>query len=105
MQKKQKNIKSNLKKSDRHVIQPEEYDELPELTDEMFERAVYKVGGIEKPRPTSKHHATRKSPTKTIVSLPLPKEVIRYFKSEGTNWQIRISYALKDWIKHHPHSY
>ena len=30
---------SDLKKIDRHVIQPHEYDEIPELTDEFFERA------------------------------------------------------------------
>src|SRR6266496_656609 len=29
---------SDLKKVDRHVIQPHEYDEVPELTDDMFER-------------------------------------------------------------------
>jgi hypothetical protein len=30
---------SDLKKVDRHVIQRHEYDEVPELTDEMMERA------------------------------------------------------------------
>lgn len=30
---------SDLKKVDRHVIQPHEYEEIPELTDEFFERA------------------------------------------------------------------
>lgn len=28
-----------------HAIQPEEYDEAPELTDEMMPRAVVKKGG------------------------------------------------------------
>ena len=37
---------SDLKKVDRHVIQPHEYDEVPELTDEMFERAdLYQESG------------------------------------------------------------
>jgi hypothetical protein len=48
---KSKSIKSDLKTVDTHTIKPEEYDDLPELTDEMFERAVYKVGGIKKPAP------------------------------------------------------
>jgi len=30
---------------DAHVIQPEEYIELPELTDEMFARARFSKGG------------------------------------------------------------
>ena len=36
---------SDLKKVDRHVIQPHEYDEVPELTDEMAERADLYHGG------------------------------------------------------------
>jgi len=47
MKAKSKNIKSDLKKVDAHTIQADEYEELPELTDEMFARAVYKVGGVE----------------------------------------------------------
>ena len=30
---------SDLKKVDRHVVQAHEYDEVPELTDELVERA------------------------------------------------------------------
>ncbi len=38
---------SDLKKVDRHVIQPHEYDEVPELTEEMAERAdLYKGGKL-----------------------------------------------------------
>jgi hypothetical protein len=36
---KKRALGSDLKKVDRHVIQPHEYDEVPELTDEMAERA------------------------------------------------------------------
>ena len=37
------NIGSDLSKVDTHTIQPEEYDELPELDDAFFERAdLYK---------------------------------------------------------------
>ena len=46
-----KNIKSNLKKVDKHSITKNEYTELPELTDEMLGRAVYKVDGIAKSAP------------------------------------------------------
>ncbi len=46
MSAKSRNIKSNLKKVDKHKIRVDEYDELPELTDEMFNRAAYKVGGV-----------------------------------------------------------
>ena len=56
MSAKPKNIKSNLKKVDKHSVKSDEYDEVPELTDEMFGRAIYKVGGIEKPAPKRREH-------------------------------------------------
>ncbi len=101
MSAKQKNIKSDLKKVDKHSVTSVEYDELPELTDDMFERAVYKVHGVEKEPP--RRRGQQKAPTKIAISLRLPKEVVNYFKKEGPGWQTKISYALKDWIKHHPH--
>lgn len=39
-------IGSDLAKVDAHVIQPEEYDELPELTDDWFEWADRYEGGV-----------------------------------------------------------
>jgi uncharacterized protein (DUF4415 family) len=101
MNAKSKSIKSNLKKVDAHTIKPEEYDDLPELTDEMFERAVYKVGGIEKPAP--RRRGPQKAATKTAVYLRLPPKVVDYFKSEGAGWQTKMGYALEDWMKKHPH--
>lgn len=102
MNAKLKSIKSNLKKIDSHKIKKEEYDELPELTDEMFDRAVYKVGGITKPSP--RRRGAQKAPTKVVLNLRLPQEVVDYFKDEGRGWQTRIGIVLKAWIKSHPHS-
>jgi hypothetical protein len=36
---------SDLKKVDRHVVQPHEYEEIPELTDEFFEQSDHYRGG------------------------------------------------------------
>lgn len=98
---KSKNIKSNLKKISKHRIKTDEYDELPELTDEMMNRASYKVAGVEKTPP--KHRGKQKSPTKIALHIRLPSDVIKYFKSEGIGWQTRIGEVLKKWIKSHPH--
>ena len=38
-------LSSDLKRVDTHVVQPEEYEALPELTDEMLVRAVFKKAG------------------------------------------------------------
>jgi uncharacterized protein (DUF4415 family) len=101
MSAKSKNIKSNLKKMNKHRIKKNEYEDLPELTDEMMNRAVYKVAGVEKPSP--KYRGKQKKPTKIPVYIRLPPEVVDYFKAEGLGWQSRIGEILKKWIKSHPH--
>jgi uncharacterized protein (DUF4415 family) len=91
-----------LTKIDSHLIEKSEYDDLPELTDEMFDRSVYKVGGIVKPAP--RRRGAQKLPTKVALNLRLPQEVVDYFKLEGRGWQTKIGIALEAWIKSHPHS-
>lgn len=78
-----------------------EYDELPELTDDMFDRAIYKVDGVKKPSP--RRRGPQKKPTKVALHIRLPREVIDYFKSEGSGWQTKISHVLKNWIRSHSH--
>lgn len=102
MNAKLKNIKSNLKKVDAHSIKKSEYDELPELTDEMFDRAVYKVNGLTKIAPRKR--GMQKKPKKVALNLRLPQDVVEYFKLEGRGWQTKIGAALQEWIKKHPHS-
>jgi len=103
MRAKSKNIKSNLKKVDAHRIKKKEYDDLPELTDKMFNQAVYKVAGVKKTAP--QRRGAQKSPTKVALSVRLPRQVIDYFKSEGIGWQTKMGNALLAWIKSHPHSH
>ena len=48
-----RSLKSDMKKVDAHVVDASEYDDLPELTDEMLARAVIKKAGrpvLESPR-------------------------------------------------------
>ena len=75
---------SDLKRVDSHVIQPEEYEELPEMTDEMFSRAVFKKAG----RPRSPN-------PKQMISLRLPPEVIARWKATGPGWQTRMAKRLE----------
>jgi len=76
-------IGSDLAKVDAHVIQPEEYEELPELTDEMMARAVFKVGG----RPVSIN-------PRKLLTIRLPADVIERWKSTGPGWQTRMAERL-----------
>ena len=75
---------SDLKRADAHVIKPEEYVELPELTEEMFARAVFKKAG----RPKS-------SNPRQMISLRLPPEVIARWKATGPGWQTRMAKRLE----------
>jgi len=68
---------------DSHVIKAHEYDELPELTEEMLTRAKINKGG----RPVSQH------PCK-LISLRLPADVVVRWKATGPGWQTRMAERL-----------
>ncbi len=85
---------TDLAKLDAHAIAPEEYEDIPELTDAWFEKADLHVGGklVRRGRPPS---ASRKE----AVSIRLSPDVLDHFRSAGAGWQTRIDEALRDWIK------
>jgi uncharacterized protein (DUF4415 family) len=76
-------LKSDLSRVDAHVIQPNEYKELPELTNEMLVRAKVKKGG----RPRSLN-------PRKLISLRLPEDVIARWKATGPGWQTRMAERL-----------
>ena len=76
-------LKSDLARVDAHVIQPSEYEELPELTEEMLSRAKVKKGG----RPRSPN-------PRKLISLRLPANVIARWKATGPGWQTRMAERL-----------
>ena len=90
-------FRSDLAKIDAHEIKPEEYDEIPELTDEWFEKAEHRVGGklIRRGRP-------RLARPKQLVSLRLDQDVIEYFRRGGPGWQSRINAALRERLPREP---
>jgi uncharacterized protein (DUF4415 family) len=83
-------LSSDLAKADAHVIQPEEYEEIPELTDEWFANAEFHEGGrrVRRGRPPSKNR-------KKLVTLRIDPEVIDAFKEEGPGWQTRMTDVLR----------
>ena len=74
---------SDLAKVARHVIQPEEYEELPELTDDMLARGKVNKGG----RPVSLN-------PKKLISIRLPEDVIARWRATGPGWQTRMAEKL-----------
>ena len=76
---------SDFKHVDEHVIQAEEYEDLPEITDEMLARAKVNKGG----RPKLQN-------TKKLISLRLPDEVIARWRATGPGWQTRMAKRLEE---------
>jgi uncharacterized protein (DUF4415 family) len=90
MSESKRGIGSDLKKVDAHVIQPEEYDEAPELTDEQLARADLYHGDklIRRGRPPLDR-------PKEAVKLRLSPDVLDHFRSGGPGWQTRINATLE----------
>ena len=65
-----RSLNSDLARVDAHVISKAEYDDLPELTDDMLARATVSKGG----RPVSKN-------PRKLLSIRLPADVIDHWKS------------------------
>jgi len=84
-------IGTDLSKLDAHEVGPAEYEEIPELTDEFFDRAEFRVGGrvVRRGRPPL-------DAPKQLVSLRLDQEVIDRFRATGRGWQSRINAVLRD---------
>jgi uncharacterized protein (DUF4415 family) len=83
-------IYTDLAKLDAHGIQPEEYEDVPELTGEEFERAEIRHGDriIRRGRPPL-------DARKQQVTLRLDQDVIDHFRGGGPGWQSRINAALR----------
>ncbi len=80
-----RSLTSDLARVDAHKLQPEEYEELPELTDEMLARAKVNKGG----RPVSPN-------PRKLISLRLPADVIERWKATGPGWQTRMAERLSN---------
>jgi len=78
-----RSLGSDLAKAAAHVIQPEEYEELPELTEDMLARGTVNKGG----RPRSEN-------PRKLISIRLPEDVILKWRATGPGWQTRMAEKL-----------
>lgn len=107
MSENKRDLGSNLEKLDAHVISSEEYEDIPELTDEWFETAAPMIDGQPVSRETWRAAANRRGRPKArhrkvLLSVRYSPEVVEYFRATGEGWQARMDEALKEWIKAHP---
>ncbi|MEO5378362.1 MAG: BrnA antitoxin family protein [Magnetococcus sp. DMHC-6] len=89
-------LETDWSKVDAHLIQPEEYEELPEWTEEMFDAADIRIGDklIRRGRPIG-------SGTKISTTVRLDADIIAAFRTSGKGWQTRMNNALRDWLASH----
>lgn len=85
-------IKSDLAKVDAHAITSEEYDEIPELTDAMLQRADFHVGDRFVPRGPSEG-------SDTPVSVHLLPAIAAHFQAQGPDWQARVNAVLMEVVE------
>jgi uncharacterized protein (DUF4415 family) len=78
-----RSLKSDMARVDAHNLKKEEYEDLPELTEEMLARAKVNKGG----RPLSPN-------PRKLISLRLPADVIELWKATGPGWQTRMAERL-----------
>lgn len=91
-------IHTDLAKLDGHEIQPEEYEDIPELTDEFFDSAEIRHG--DKLIRRGRGRPPLESPKK-LVSLRLDPDVVERFRATGPGWQSRINAALREYLDTH----
>lgn len=78
-----RSYETDLVQVDAHEIQSEEYDELPELTDEMLASATLKIG-----------EETVYSYPHELITLSLPIDVFRRWQATGPGWRARMTELL-----------
>jgi len=85
-----RSIKSDLARVDAHRITKAEYDEAPELTKEMLDRAEIRHGDsiIKRGRPPLEN-------PKEAVKLRLDHDVLAAYRKTGSGWQTRINADLR----------
>lgn len=78
-----RSLMSDLARVDAHALTQDDYDELPEITEEMLARATVNRGG----RPIATN-------PRKLLSIRLPVDVIERWKATGPGWQTRMAERL-----------
>lgn len=72
------------------MLGPDDYAEIPKITEEMFATGVLMKGG----KPLKRGRPKSPSP-KQQVTLRLDRDVLERFRAGGSGWQGRINNALR----------
>ena len=83
-----KKSRTNWKRIDAMKEQEIDFSDTPELTPEMFARAVVRRG-------------LKPLPRKEQLTLRLDSDVLRWYKEQGPGYQTRINALLRAYMKEH----
>ena len=78
-----RSLTSDMARVDAHALTQDDYDELPEINEEMLARATVNRGG----RPIATN-------PRKLLSIRLPVDVIERWKATGPGWQTRMAERL-----------
>lgn len=85
-----RSIKSDLTKLDAHEITDAEYDDAPELTEEMLDHAEIRHGEkiVRRGRPPL-------AQPKEAIKLRIDQDILTAYRKTGSGWQTRINADLR----------
>lgn len=97
MNAKLQNLGSDLTRVDAHIIQADEYDEIPELTDADLARGTWKITG-KVVSPAEGKAAFSAALKKHKINLTLDPDVLAFFKQQagGRGYQTLINATLRE---------
>src|SRR5574341_1705874 len=96
MKEKRRATKTNWAKVDATPGVPD--DDIPELTEEMLDRAVFSIGGVAIPMPRRRGRPAG-SGKKQAVKVRIDKDILAAFRATGPGWQTRINDVLRRGLK------
>jgi uncharacterized protein (DUF4415 family) len=87
---KKRSIKSDLTRLDAREITDAEYDDAPELTEDMLDRAEIRHGDkvVKRGRPPL-------AQPKEAIKLRIDQDVLAAYRKTGSGWQTRINADLR----------
>ena len=83
-----RNSQTDWERLDAMTDEDIDFSDCPEVTPEMFAKAVVRQG---LPNPK----------TKTKVTLPIDRDVLEWFKSQGRGYQTQINSLLRAYMEAH----
>ena len=87
----------DLARVDAHEISPQEYDELPELTEADLERGIWKIAGKEV-TPAEGKAVFRSALKKQKINITLDPDVLGWYRAQagGRGYQTLINATLRE---------